>query len=37
MTNTVLPDWFLGEPLKIVIIFLVAFVVRFFWCEQTTA
>jgi small conductance mechanosensitive channel len=29
MTNTVLPDWFLGEPLKIVIIFLVAFVVRF--------
>jgi small conductance mechanosensitive channel len=25
----VLPDWFLGEPLKIVIIFLVAFVVRF--------
>lgn len=29
MTNTVLPDWFLGEPLKIVIIFLVAFVIRF--------
>lgn len=29
MTDTVLPDWFLGEPLKIVIIFLVAFVVRF--------
>ena len=29
MTNAVLPDWFLGEPLKIVIIFLVAFVVRF--------
>ena len=29
MTNTVLPDWFLGEPLKIVIIFVVAFVVRF--------
>jgi moderate conductance mechanosensitive channel len=29
MTNPVLPDWFLGEPLKIVIIFLVAFVVRF--------
>jgi small conductance mechanosensitive channel len=29
MTNTVIPDWFLGEPLKIVIIFLVAFVVRF--------
>lgn len=29
MTDTVLPDWFLGEPLKIVIIFLVAFIVRF--------
>ena len=29
MTNTALPDWFLGEPLTIVIIFLVAFVVRF--------
>lgn len=29
MTNTVLPDWFLGEPLKIVIIFIVAFFVRF--------
>jgi moderate conductance mechanosensitive channel len=29
MSNTVIPDWFLGEPLKIVIIFLVAFVVRF--------
>lgn len=29
MTNNVLPDWFLGEPLKIVIIFLVAFIVRF--------
>jgi moderate conductance mechanosensitive channel len=29
MTNIVLPDWFLGEPLKIVIIFLIAFVVRF--------
>jgi small-conductance mechanosensitive channel len=29
MTNTVIPDWFLGEPLKIVIIFLVAFVARF--------
>ena len=29
MTNSVLPDWFLGEPLRIIIIFLVAFVVRF--------
>jgi small conductance mechanosensitive channel len=29
MSETMLPDWFLGEPLKIVIIFLVAFVVRF--------
>jgi len=29
MTNSGLPDWFLGEPLKIIIIFLVAFVVRF--------
>jgi moderate conductance mechanosensitive channel len=29
MSENVLPDWFLGEPLKIVIIFLVAFVVRF--------
>jgi small conductance mechanosensitive channel len=29
MSENVLPDWFLGEPLRIVIIFLVAFVVRF--------
>lgn len=29
MSNTVLPDWFLGEPLKIVIIFLVAVILRF--------
>lgn len=29
MTNSVFPDWFLGEPLKIIIIFLVAFIVRF--------
>jgi small conductance mechanosensitive channel len=29
MTNSGLPDWFLGEPMKIIIIFLVAFVVRF--------
>jgi len=29
MSETMLPDWFLGEPLKIVIIFLIAFVVRF--------
>jgi small-conductance mechanosensitive channel len=29
MTNSVFPDWFLGEPLKIIIIFLVAFIIRF--------
>ena len=29
MANSGFPDWFLGEPLKIIIIFLVAFVVRF--------
>jgi len=29
MTNSEFPDWFLGEPLRIIIIFLVAFVVRF--------
>ena len=29
MTNALLPDWFLGEPLKIVVIFVVAFIVRF--------
>jgi small conductance mechanosensitive channel len=29
MSENVLPDWFLGEPLRIVIIFLVAFVIRF--------
>jgi small conductance mechanosensitive channel len=29
MSENVIPDWFLGEPLRIVIIFLVAFVVRF--------
>ena len=29
MSENVLPDWFLGEPLKIVIIFIVAFVIRF--------
>ena len=28
MTNSEFPDWFLGEPLRIIIIFLVAFVVR---------
>jgi small conductance mechanosensitive channel len=29
MTNSGFSDWFLGEPLKIIIIFLVAFVVRY--------
>jgi small conductance mechanosensitive channel len=29
MSENVFPDWFLGEPLRIVIIFLVAFVIRF--------
>jgi small-conductance mechanosensitive channel len=29
MNNSEFPDWFLGEPLRIIIIFLVAFVVRF--------
>lgn len=29
MTNSVFSDWFLGEPLKIIIIFLVAFIIRF--------
>lgn len=29
MSENVIPDWFLGEPLKIIIIFLVAFVVRY--------
>ena len=29
MTNSLSLDWFLGEPLKIIIIFLAAFVIRF--------
>ena len=29
MTNSGIPDWFLGEPLMIIVIFLVAFVARF--------
>ena len=29
MTNSGFPEWFLGEPLKIIIIFVVAFIVRF--------
>ena len=29
MTNSLLPDWLLGKPLEIIIIFLVALVVRF--------
>ena len=29
MTNSVFTDWFLGEPLKIIIIFLFAFIIRF--------
>ena len=29
MNNSSFPDWFLGEPLKIIIIFVIAFIVRF--------